>query len=542
MGWPFADTEPRYLPHRRTLLVLAALVPLLCAVVSVVHLKKGWDDGAITAAFSQSWADSGQIALTPLSPRVEGFSSLSWFLLLAIPRFVSKNPAAILLWMKLLACVAMAGSLAVFHRIASRFGFDRWETAFATALLAFMITPFHEAFNGMEMNFSMLLLLLLMDLLLSGRRGARFLLPAWLISGLLVATRFESPYMLVAVLGGCLLALRSDVRIPPMRDLVLLSAGDALFFILIGIWRHAYFGLWMPNTVYAKLWQPYHAAPTLMAFTATRVHAVSEVGIVLLGPILVAAIVMSAGRKMVLDAPELHPLIIVPAGACVCFGLIFGHNLGHPGRMVESLLPAMLLLLLALIRRFAASPTALGRAFLAIAVVQLSLWTFFIGRLAIKGDPIPVVRFEKEGLGPDAIRQALGMDRMKIMIPDVGGAGLCCERLEILDSALLTNPYLAKYGYARFESYFREQQPDVVEIHGEWAEASHVYSTGVLDSYGIVAFRGMRFFVRNDLFARLRGMKGFVEMPVASGPGCGAPDATDNAVSVAKGSCLVLEE
>ncbi len=317
--------------------------------------------------------------------------------------------------------------------------------------------------------------------------------------------------------------------------------GDALSFALIGIWRHAYFGLWMPNTVYAKLWQPYHAAPTLTAFAATRLHAVAEVGIVLLGPILVAAIVLIAVRKPIINVAVPHPILVGSAVACVCFGMIFGHNLGHPGRMVESLLPMTLLLLLDLVRRSASSPAVLSRAFLAIALVQIGIWTIFLGNLIVKGDSIPISRFEVEGLGPDAMRRALGMDRMKIMIPDVGGAGLCCERLEVLDSALLTNPYLAKHGYGQFEPYFRQQQPDVVVIHGEWAQLSHIYSTGVLDSYGIVAFRGMRFFVRDDLFARLRAMHRFVERRVESWPACDGPNASDHAISAAKGSCLVLE-
>ncbi|WP_143052479.1 hypothetical protein [Streptomyces sp. cf386] len=43
----------------------------------------GWDDGSITLAFARTFADSGQIALTPASETVEGFSSPLWFLLMA---------------------------------------------------------------------------------------------------------------------------------------------------------------------------------------------------------------------------------------------------------------------------------------------------------------------------------------------------------------------------------------------------------------------------------------------------------------------------
>jgi len=58
---------------------LAALVTV-CLLVG----DNGWDDGAITLAFSRTFADNGLIALTPHSETVEGFSSVSWFLLNAV--------------------------------------------------------------------------------------------------------------------------------------------------------------------------------------------------------------------------------------------------------------------------------------------------------------------------------------------------------------------------------------------------------------------------------------------------------------------------
>src|ERR1700761_5707952 len=98
---------------------LLALVPIALSLFLSVHgLKDSWDDGAITAAFSQTWAHTGKIALTPGSAVVEGFSSVLWFLVLSVPSFFGHHPDAGLVWMKVAsACVAVL-SLRIIYLIA----------------------------------------------------------------------------------------------------------------------------------------------------------------------------------------------------------------------------------------------------------------------------------------------------------------------------------------------------------------------------------------------------------------------------------------
>ena len=61
------------------------------------------------------------------------------------------------------------------------------------------------------------------------------------------------------------------------------------------------------------------------------------------------------------------------------------------------------------------------------------------------------------------------------MVPDVGGPGLCCENINIIDSALLTNRFLAKYGYKKFPDLLQFENPDVIETHGLWSELTGIY-------------------------------------------------------------------
>lgn len=70
--------------------------PAFAFALGIHQIKGGWDDGAITAAFARTLAEAGRFALTPLSEKVEGFSSMSWVFLLAIPYYLFHSAAAIL--------------------------------------------------------------------------------------------------------------------------------------------------------------------------------------------------------------------------------------------------------------------------------------------------------------------------------------------------------------------------------------------------------------------------------------------------------------
>jgi hypothetical protein len=48
---------------------LLAIFPIVLQLfLSLYRLRDSWDDGAIAAAFSRTWAQAGRVALTPGSP------------------------------------------------------------------------------------------------------------------------------------------------------------------------------------------------------------------------------------------------------------------------------------------------------------------------------------------------------------------------------------------------------------------------------------------------------------------------------------------
>lgn len=80
------------------------------------------------------------------------------------------------------------------------------------------------------------------------------------------------------------------------------------------------------------------------------------------------------------------------------------------------------------------------------------------------------------GKSVDSLRTVLNLKEIKFMVPDVGGLGLGFDKINIIDSALLTNKELAKKGYSYFETYLSLSNPDVIETHGVWTKWSNIYS------------------------------------------------------------------
>ena len=77
----------------------------------------GWDDGAITLAFSRTYAHHGLIALTPHSETVEGFSSVSWFLLNALVALAKPSYHSSILISQVVSALCICASTVLLGRI-----------------------------------------------------------------------------------------------------------------------------------------------------------------------------------------------------------------------------------------------------------------------------------------------------------------------------------------------------------------------------------------------------------------------------------------
>jgi hypothetical protein len=65
--------------------LLLVLIFCLYLTITIWNWHYTWDDSAITLAFAHTFVETGDIKPTPLSDRVEGYSTFLWMLFMTIP-------------------------------------------------------------------------------------------------------------------------------------------------------------------------------------------------------------------------------------------------------------------------------------------------------------------------------------------------------------------------------------------------------------------------------------------------------------------------
>ena len=84
---------------------IAAIVIFILALHVIfvgLHWQYTWDDSAITLAFSRTLVATGEIRPTPLSDRVEGYSTFLWMCLMTLPSLLGLDASQLLFSAKLL--------------------------------------------------------------------------------------------------------------------------------------------------------------------------------------------------------------------------------------------------------------------------------------------------------------------------------------------------------------------------------------------------------------------------------------------------------
>jgi hypothetical protein len=90
--------------------------------------------------------------------------------------------------------------------------------------------------------------------------------------------------------------------------------------------------------------------------------------------------------------------------------------------------------------------------------------------------------------------------KIVFLTPDIGGLGLCCGDIRVVDIALLTNRRLARDGYHALPEVFSTENPDVLEVHGPWAALSKIYNSPEFNAkYQAALVNGTPLYVRNDI-------------------------------------------
>ena len=230
---------------RRTLRLLGASVAALPLLTLLFLPIRTIDDAFITFRYARNLA-SGNGLVFNLGERVEGVTSLSWTLLLAAVETLRLpvEPAAFALGVAF-ALLALRES----YLLGRGLGASAGACLAAVALVAVHGRFWLVAGNGLEGGLFAFLAVLVARKTIE-EADARLI---GVLLGLLFMTRPESLLVLLVVLGYQVLAKgAADERAGVVRRASLIAVAAAVVLGAVTIWRLAYYGAPLPNSVAAK--------------------------------------------------------------------------------------------------------------------------------------------------------------------------------------------------------------------------------------------------------------------------------------------------
>ena len=486
-------------------LVAALLLALFCGQLVLISYTGpyGWDDGAITLAYGRTLAEHGRFALTSVSEVVEGSSSPLFVLLAALfSSLVSSGFDQLIAFSQSMALAGAALTAVLLWQNLARHITDNTLTLLVTAGTVLLPTFSSEIANGMEMTVFAALLLAFVQAM----QQRSSLVYLWIV--LLLLTRFEAVFYLLFALVMSTLVAREQ-----RADTSRLIAAVVATFAAITFARYLYFGDMLPNTLYAKLHPPYTPAD-LVGKVRLKLAGLGEF-LSVHGLLLLALLPFVIGRTQLRQ--RLADIKFNLVLGFLVFALITGKNWGYDGRMTLACTPLLVLLLAQLwssvhdiglqangsrLLQWQGNgslvwwlPVLLAAVFVANAPLAFAnIKTALIGGY-YQQKPLPSLllpRMQRSlqhntsfGISPhnyrvtgqavERLRTALGLATISFLSPDVGGLALCCDNIQVLDSALLANRQLAKTGYDRFADYLEQSAPDIIETHEVWSEVTGIY-------------------------------------------------------------------
>jgi hypothetical protein len=478
---------------------VAIVVLLQCAALMSVCLligDNGWDDGAITLAFARTFGRHGRVALTPRSEVVEGFSSVSWFLLNSLVALTRPSYRAALLISQALSVLCIGACTVLLARSCALLRLDRWFSTLTVIAFAGWGCSFSEAGNGMEMGLLAGACLLIINELLSSEPRLFLLCGAVVLA---VTTRFE------AILYVGLLGL-SVFSVPGRRAFWAIVLAALVTVGLLSGWRLAAFSDVLPNTFWAKRWPPYAA----FGFW-DRLAGGLELPAFFVVPLLTLGIVAGSGFSLAGALPARRralAIVAAPILGAIGMGILTGRHWGYSGRMPYFAFPPALLLLSLLLSEWIENRRSRFRVAVAAgslaSAVAMSMVGFPSGSLgaAFSGGAFGVTphTYAQSGQVFRRFAAAADLPHAVILTSDVGGLSLCCDEFRIVDLAFLSNRRLAHQGPAAIGGVLESESPELVEAHWKWSAVGRLYELPSFSEHYAPAFAGgTKLWIRSDV-------------------------------------------
>lgn len=257
---------------RRTWFWSLATLAALAALLQAWCLRWTCDDAYISLRYAQHFVQGHGLVfnLDPSEAPVEGYTNFAWTMLLALGYALGCSGDAIEVWSNLWGTAFHVGTVLLLARLAWTASGGRAMAPIAACAYAALHHAASLAPAGLETALFVLLATALVRFawFVKCRREAAL---AGSLAVLLAMTRPDG--LLLAAVVGCFV-LRDAAR----RSWPLLAAYALPFVVLLVpylLWRHAYYGYWVPNTFYAKsAHDPYPGQGLLYVWEFLRCYAV----------------------------------------------------------------------------------------------------------------------------------------------------------------------------------------------------------------------------------------------------------------------------
>jgi len=208
------------------------------------------DDALISIAYARSLVDGDGLRVTPHSPVVEGFSNPTWTLFLAVFEKIGVNSMRPARYGGLVFVVLAMPLLFLWGPVSQQRRI-RLEDAIAPIFACTNATLAYWTFGGLETGL-LVFLLSLFGLLLFAPETRRTSITLGLVAAAVTLTRPEGALYVAAGVLPRIVDTALQKRFRPSRNEGIALVAFLAPVLLYLLFRRAYFGLWLPNTYYAK--------------------------------------------------------------------------------------------------------------------------------------------------------------------------------------------------------------------------------------------------------------------------------------------------
>lgn len=234
----------------------AAAILIVAVMLLAIANSFVTDDAFISFRYARNLVETHELAWNPgTGERVEGYTNFLWTLLMAAAIAAGIDPAPA---SKVLGLLFALGTLLVTYRLSARLFQSRRAALLTVALLGTNYTFSAFATSGLETQMQTFLILASASLTFSiagrGSLSVRRIVAFSVLCAAALLTRLDSAIPIAALF---VFLFVNPVGCPAgnNRRAVTGAALALPALLVVGswfLWRHAYYGSWLPNSYYAK--------------------------------------------------------------------------------------------------------------------------------------------------------------------------------------------------------------------------------------------------------------------------------------------------